>query len=215
METNTKNRIDFESFKKIFGKIPCFTTEQVKLWKKDFYRNNFVNWVKAGKIIRLKRNVYTIYDEERNSDINLLIANNMYMPSYISLHTALKFYGIIPEEIFHTVSVSTNKTSVFETKIGTFYYYSIKPKMFFGYENMQDERKKHSIRIAYPEKAIIDLLYLYPEYNTSEEIEYLRFDEDFMKEEFDKKRFIEYYQRIGSKALEKRCKLVLEVYCDK
>lgn len=214
MEIN-KNRTVFSEFSKVFSKMPCFTSEQVKVWKDDFYRNNFTNWVNSGKIIRLKRNVYTISDDEKNSNTSFSIANNMYAPSYISLHTALKYYGIIPEEIFSITSISTNKTYKFKTKLGDFYYNNVKTKMFFGYDIIKDERNGYDFKIAYPEKAIIDLLYLYPQYNTKKEIEYLRFDEDFMKDEFNKTRFIEYYSNSKNKALIERCKLVLEVYCDK
>jgi hypothetical protein len=40
---------------------------------------------------------------------------------------------------------------------------------------------KHSLFFATPEKAILDLLYLYPQYNNEEEIKELRFDEVFMQ----------------------------------
>jgi len=35
--------------------------------------------------------------------------NKMYSPSYVSLHSALAFYGIIPEAIVQTTAVSSLK----------------------------------------------------------------------------------------------------------
>jgi len=37
-----------------------------------------------------------------------------------------------------------------------------------------------SILFAFPEKALLDLLYLYPFYNTEAEIENLRLDNDYL-----------------------------------
>jgi predicted transcriptional regulator of viral defense system len=66
--------------------------------------------------------------------------------------------------------------------------------------------------MATPEKAIIDLLYLYPQYSTLEEMRELRFDEDWMREELNKERLMEYAERIGSNALTRRVKLLMKVY---
>ena len=66
--------------------------------------------------------------------------------------------------------------------------------------------------MATPEKAIIDLLYLYPQYSTLDEMRELRFDEDWMREELNKERLMEYEERIGSPALIKRIKLLLKAY---
>ena len=66
--------------------------------------------------------------------------------------------------------------------------------------------------LATPEKALIDLLYLYPQYSTEEEMRELRLDEDFMQNELDKERLTEYTSRIGSPVLTKRVKLMLKTY---
>lgn len=66
--------------------------------------------------------------------------------------------------------------------------------------------------LATPEKALIDLLYLYPQYSTEEEMRELRLDEDFMQNELDKERLTEYTSRIDSPVLTKRVKLMLKTY---
>ena len=66
--------------------------------------------------------------------------------------------------------------------------------------------------LATPEKALIDLLYLYPQYSTEEEMRELRLDEKKKKNELDKERLTEYTSRIGSPVLTKRVKLMLKTY---
>ena len=56
------------------------------------------------------------------------------------------------------------------------------------------------------------MLYLYPQYNTSEAILDLRFDEWWMQEELDKERLMDFAERSGSKALQARVKLLLKTY---
>ena len=66
--------------------------------------------------------------------------------------------------------------------------------------------------MATPEKAIIDLLYLYPQYSTIDEMRELRFDEDWMRDELNKGRLLEYAERINSPVLTKRINLLLKAY---
>lgn len=66
--------------------------------------------------------------------------------------------------------------------------------------------------MATPEKAILDLLYLYPFYNSREELQQLRLDEVMLDETFDKELYFTFLERIKSRAVEKRAKLLLQVY---
>ena len=66
--------------------------------------------------------------------------------------------------------------------------------------------------LAHPEKALLDLLYLYPFYDNDTELEQLRLDEAFMTEELDIDRLKDYQQRISSKALDSRIKKLLRIY---
>jgi hypothetical protein len=83
--------------------------------------------------------------------------------------------------------------------------------MMFGYDlrEMEDGRR---IMFATPEKALIDLLYLYPFYNTERDLEELRLDESYMEIEFNAERLTEFSDRIGSKALSNRIKLLRQVH---
>lgn len=82
------------------------------------------------------------------------IANFLYQPSYVSLESALSFYGIItgfPQQI---TSLTTRKTKGFDIEGKEYQYTQITPDLFWGYE------KKESFLIADPEKSLLDYLYL-------------------------------------------------------
>jgi predicted transcriptional regulator of viral defense system len=135
----------------------------------------------------------------------------MYRPSYISLHSALSFYGIIPEEVVSITSVTTMKTNQFVNDFGTYTYQKVKRNLFFGYEPklLQDGR---AMLFATPEKAILDLLYLYSFYRTEQDMIELRFDDYFMQEDLDKDSLQNFLDRIKCKALDDRVKTMLKAY---
>ena len=135
------------------------------------------------------------------------IANWIYRPSYISLHSALAFYGMIPESVAQITSVTSMKTSMFKNAFGDFSYKSVRPDLIFGYD-VKPMPEGRSLLFAKPEKALLDLLYLYPFYDTASEIEELRLDEDFIRNDLNMELFKEFSHKFNSKALEKRVNLV-------
>lgn len=82
------------------------------------------------------------------------IANFLYKPSYISLETALSFYGIIDQFPYQVTSVSLRKTNNFKIDKKMFTYAHIKPDLF------KDYKKENNFLIASPQKAVFDFLYL-------------------------------------------------------
>ena len=191
--------------------LACFNVNQVYAWKPDFSRNNLVRWTHQGLIIRLRQGYYTFPEYLRMADYPWYFANRIYLPSYISLQTALASYGIIPEGVTQITSVTSLKTSSFVNQSGTFVYRSVREDLMFGYiaRPIGDGR---TILFATPEKAITDLLYLYPFYNNASEIEELRLDEYFLHEELNSDLLLEYSSRIKSQALDSRVKLLLNSY---
>lgn len=119
-----------------------------------------IRWAQQGKVWRLRRGLYTLPDSQRTRAMSLRwLANRLYSPSYISLDTVLSFYDLIPERVTVTMSVCIAKTASFENPLGTFVYHSIKPKRFFGFEEISDENGV-LVRMATPEKALLDRIYL-------------------------------------------------------
>ena len=203
--------MDFLTFRERIFPMGCFNINQVLLWEKDFDRNNLTRWCRKGLLLKLKNEYYAFPEFRQVPDASRYVANRIYSPSYISLHSALAFYGMIPEEVVQITSVTTLKTAKFENAFGTFHYQNVKTPLYFGYEikTMQNGR---GLLFATPEKALLDLLYLNPFYKTEQDIEDLRLDEDFMQSEFNGERLNEYLSRIGSKALDQRVSLLSKVY---
>jgi len=87
----------------------------------------------------------------------------------------------------------------------------VKPALFFGYKSMPLSPHGRYL-LAFPEKAILDLLYLYPQYNTEEALLDLRFDDYWMQEELDCDKLLAFSAQSGVKALQSRVKLLLKTY---
>lgn len=112
------------------------------------------NNIKSGLFIKLRNGLYMIKGE---SPSLYVVANKLYRPSYVSLESALSFYGIIPETVYGISSISTKATREFFSEIGYFSYQKIKKQVFIGYE-LKDVRGEN-IFIAEAEKALADYLY--------------------------------------------------------
>lgn len=203
--------MNFITFKNKFYSFGIFSNYQVYAWYPNFDRNNFTRWFKKGLLIRLRQGLYTFPENKTKPNFDFYAANRIYRPSYISIHSALSFYGLIPEAIFQTTSVSTLKTASFKNDFGTFVYKTINAKLMYGYNSKKIDAERYFL-IADPEKAIMDLLYLYPEYNSEKEILELRFDEDILLEIFHKELLIEYTEKTENKSLLQRVKKLITVY---
>jgi predicted transcriptional regulator of viral defense system len=201
----------FIAFKSKMVELVCFNLNQIYAFQPDFDRNNLVRWKKKGYIIALRNGCFTFADFLGKPGYAYLFANRMYQPSYISLHTALAFYGMIPEAVVQITSVSSLKTTFFANPLGEFSYKTVKSRLMFGYD-LKPVDNRHNMLFATPEKALLDLLYLYPFYNSEREMEELRLDEDFMQEDFKKNLCEDFLQKFENKALENRVKMLFKVY---
>ena len=203
--------MNFMTFKERMHPFGCFSINQVMLWDADFNRNNLTRWCGKGLLIKLRNQYYAFPDNLGTPDFARYVANRIYAPSYISLHSALSFYGMIPEEVVQFTSVTTLKTARFDNPVGTFHYQNVKIPYFFGYE-MKIMQNGRALLFATPEKALLDLLYLNPYYRTEQDMEELRLDEDFMENEFNKDRLTEYLTQVKNKSLETRLACLFKVY---
>ena len=202
--------MNFLRFRDEFFEIGCLSTHQVYAWHSDFDKNNLTRWTKQRLLIKLRQGYYAFPEYISQRDFSLYVSNRIYKPSYISLHTALAFYGMIPEAVVQITAVSSLKTAEFVNDFGTYTYKKMREELIFGYELLSFGNR--TIQFATPEKALLDLLYLYPFYDTHKEMEELRLDEDYMQNDFNMERLGEYAKRFGSKALDKRIKIMKETY---
>ena len=102
-------------------------------------------------LTRLERGKYVLAGKNI-SDFSM--ANFLYMPSYVSLESALNFYGILSQFPYETTSITPKKPKKKIIANKTFSYAHIKKSLFWGYE------KKDGCLIALPEKALLDQIYL-------------------------------------------------------
>ena len=209
----------FLEFKSELLPLGCFSVHQARVFFPSFDRNNLSRWSQRGLLVKLRQGWYSFPELLQRCGFSRYVACRIYRPSYVSLHTALSIYGMIPEAVTKITSVTTLKTTNYENKFGQYSYQSVKPDIFFGYKPVLlapntavVNSPQQTWLLALPEKALLDLLYLYPFYDTEEELEQLRLDDYYMTEELNLDRLAEYQQRIGNKALDCRVEKLLKVY---
>lgn len=121
-------------------------------------RNKIANLETKGIIIRLKRGLYVVSPDESGKLLSTeLIANHLYGPSYVSMESALRYYGLIPESIHMVRSMATKRSRVFENSISRFEYINCSED-YFPIGINQKINEDYSFLIASPEKALCDLI---------------------------------------------------------
>ena len=112
---------------------------------------------RKGLIIRIKRNLYVVSPKVHNQELSSeLVANHLYGPSYISLESALSYYGLIPERVYSMYSVCTKLHKQYETPLGRFEYIKAPEKYFPIGIHQEIINNSYSFLIATPEKALCD-----------------------------------------------------------
>ena len=160
---------------------------------------------KEGEIIRLKRNLFVVNPDETGIKLSMgLIANHLLAPSYISMSTALRHYGLIPEAVYTTQSMTFKVAKTFCTPIGNFSYTHVSQESYpIGLVQIKENGVTYIM--ASPEKALCDLIANTPGLNLRFKKEArifleedLRFDMDRLAD-FDKSIFME-YAKVGKKS---------------
>lgn len=113
---------------------------------------------KHGLLIRLKRGLYVVSPEISGRELSVgLVANHLYGPSYVSLHWALRWYGLIPERVDTVTSVTTRHTREFDNSLGRFTFRGVSREYFPIGIKIQEEDGVNYL-LATPEKALCDML---------------------------------------------------------
>lgn len=189
----------------------CFSIHQVRAWRPGFDRNNLTRWLRRGYLIRLRRGLYAFPEYRGKPDMALYFAGRMYNPSYISLHTALSSYGLIPEGVVQITSVTSLKTARFANAFGEYAFHSVRDDLMFAYEprSMAGGRM---VAFATREKALLDLLYLDPSIATEDDMANLRLDDATLHAEVHGETLEALAARFRSRVLERRVRLMRETY---
>ncbi len=138
--------------------VPVFTTADaaVRLGVPNGHASVILARLAAfGHLIRLRRAVWT-----RPGVVDALALPEYLtapFPAYVSLQSALYLHGMISQVPAVTYAVSLARTRRYATPLGTVSIHHVQPSFFFGFED-----SGRGGRLATPEKALVDVLYLAP-----------------------------------------------------
>jgi len=110
------------------------------------------------------------------------------LPSYVSFQSALYLRGMVSQVPEVTYVASLAQTRRVKTTLGVFSIHRLAPTFFGGYETMKDS----GVRLAAPEKALMDTLYLGP---TRSRL-FAELPEIVIPRGFDKRKALEWIARI-------------------
>ncbi len=142
-----------------FGNTPITSSIVESLFPDLVGKRQKVQWLeKRGEIIRLKRGLYVVSPKTSGVILSTqLIANYLYAPSYVSMLSALRYYGLIPEAVYTMQSVTLKASRNFHTPIGRFeFVHQEKEAFLIGATTIVTHN--YAFLIATPEKALCDLI---------------------------------------------------------
>lgn len=117
--------------------------------------------LKSGELTSLRRGLYVPGPElDLPSPDVFLIANHLRGPSYVSLESALSYWGLIPERVFEISSVTLKTSKVYTNSVGRFSYQHVSsPYYSFGIQRVE-LAPQQMVMIASREKAVCDKIVL-------------------------------------------------------
>lgn len=119
-------------------------------------------WVRSGRLLQLRRGLYALAPAWRKvAPSPFLVANRLRPGSYVSLQSALAFYGHIPEHVPVTTSAGPSRPGRVVTPLGTYQYSHVADDLLFGYAAVDVPAGQRAF-VARPEKALLDLVHLTP-----------------------------------------------------
>ncbi len=141
------------------GNIPVTAATLESLFPDIKGGNQKIRLLERDKqVIRLKRGLYVCSPEVTGIPLSTeLIANHLYTPSYVSMSSALRYYGLIPEQVYVMQSMTLKHSRDFDTPVGRYEYTHI-PKGSFPIGLSSIRKSGYAFVIATPEKALCDLV---------------------------------------------------------
>lgn len=188
------------------GNIPVTAAALESLFPRIKRGNQKIRLLERDRqIIRLKKGLYVCSPEITGKTLSTeLIANHLYAPSYVSMSSALRYYGLIPEEVYTKQSMTLKHSKDFDTQLGRFEYTHIS-KVAFSVGLTSIKKEDYAFVIATPEKALCDLIANSSKVN----LRYLKEAESYLEEDIRMERedfmqmdtrLFEEYIKVGKKA---------------
>ena len=161
----------------LVGNLPCFDLAllvQAFDERRDAILVQLSRFMKAGKVVGLRRGMYTLSEAYRRVPLTPAgLANQLYRPSYLSGLWALGAHDLIPERVVCLTSVTPRSPHRFENPFGVFDYRNLKGDAFFGYAALR--YGEQDVLVAEPEKALLDHWHLGPGEWTEERLAAMRY----------------------------------------
>ena len=202
-----RNRTTFQAFKNYFNGMPVFSVNDVtKIYPQLDRPRRLHEWASKGYIERLIKGYYIFSDVRVTEPLLFFISNRIYSPSYVSLQSALSYYGLIPELVPGVTSVSPKKTTTLTTSVGNLMYFSVKSVLMFGYKILEIPNLNLPVKMAEPEKALLDLLYLNPSLSGTAQFAEMRVNVEEVKSKINMTKLDNLLKYFENKALTRRVK---------
>jgi len=146
----------FSQLQKILRTLekPFYTTselERITGSGKNVLTVTLGRFCKKNLLIRITKGVFALPE---NMDKLPEIANQLYIPSYLSFESALSRFGILSQSPYTLTFATINRSKKIILADNEVEYRQIKPEFFAGFS------KEGALFVASPEKALLDQLYL-------------------------------------------------------
>jgi hypothetical protein len=137
-----------------------FTNKDMALIWQETDKNNLKSktayYAKKGDLIKLTRGVFA---KDKNYNLKELAAS-LYFPSYISFETVLREAGII-FQYYESIFVAGPWPKTIKINNNIFTFRKLKDEILY---NPSGVVMKNNYCFASPERAFLDMIYLFPDY---------------------------------------------------
>lgn len=151
METISKQKAIQILIQKKVNLLDVNTAQKIFSFRNENSLYKFLQRLERADILKRVTKGKYLFSLKETNDYEL--ANFLFTPSYISLESALSFYGILAQFPYTITSVTPLKTKKIIYNEKEFEFAHLKREYFFGFI------KKDNFLIALPEKALLDELY--------------------------------------------------------
>ena len=142
-----------------FSKTVLTTRDIALIWQETNPNNlkaKISYQVKHGALTRLTRGVFA-KDKEYNERE---LATSIYVPSYVSFETVLRDAGIIFQH-YDTIFIASPRSKTVTINKRTYTFRKLKDSVLYNPAGIKNE---NNYSIATPERAFLDMIYLFPKY---------------------------------------------------
>ncbi|HQL67351.1 MAG TPA: hypothetical protein PK151_07405 [Caldisericia bacterium] len=185
--------------------------EYLEFFKKYYYKKLF-NLNELHSLTNIPKNILTVelnrlvekkivervtkgvYVNPFNKPSIEEISMFLKFPSYISMEYALFVQNIMSQAVYTLTLITTLTPYEYQFKNYSLEYHQIKKEFFFGYYESSPK-----IYMAYPEKALLDIIYIRYKKGKMDKYIFESFLSDLYLSELNEKKVVEYAEKMGFK----------------